>query len=171
MSEEQNGAVFDDQAEAQRLFFDEIIRMNDRGHSTTALIAAAAIDNFLEKAIKARMPNLDKDLSAKLFSGYGPFATFSAKIDTAYAMGIVDKSVFSDIHIIKAIRNAFAHPRGAQIVTFSDPVFDKLFAKWPDFKPNLDKPMFLQTKFKDILERMHPAIISGARAGLQLVED
>ncbi|SDN84685.1 hypothetical protein [Ensifer sp. YR511] len=170
MSEGEQVIEDDPEAEGRRLFLEELQRMNERGHSTTALVAASALENFLEKAIKARMPHLNNELAGKLFDGYGPFATFSAKIDTAYAMAIIDRSVFKDIHVVREIRNVFAHPDGAAIVTFAHPKLDRIFSKWQDYRPNIDKPMFLQVKFKDILERMKPAINSGVQARPGIVE-
>jgi DNA-binding MltR family transcriptional regulator len=57
---------------------------------------------------------LAKDLFDK-----GPLGTFSAKIDLARAMGILDEAAQSDLRAIKAVRNVFAHAENP--VRFTSP--------------------------------------------------
>jgi DNA-binding MltR family transcriptional regulator len=57
------------------------------------------------------MPNLTKKKRAKLFSGFGPFSSLAAKIDVSFAMALIDKSLANDLHTLRDIRNAFAHPK------------------------------------------------------------
>lgn len=45
----------------------------------------------------------------RLFEGNGPLATLSAKIDLARLLGLVTETIRSDLHIIRDIRNEFAH--------------------------------------------------------------
>ena len=56
---------------------------SDRG---CVLSAAAFLDNELGKLLKSVLVQDDK-LSKVLFEGYGPLATFSARIDLAYIKG------------------------------------------------------------------------------------
>jgi hypothetical protein len=44
-----------------------------------------------------------------MFKGYGPLATFSAKIELAYLMGVISAQERRDLLIIKDVRNEFAH--------------------------------------------------------------
>jgi hypothetical protein len=48
----------------------------------------------------------------RLFGSYGPVATFAAKIDMAYALGITMEAIHVELNKIRKIRNVFAHTRG-----------------------------------------------------------
>jgi hypothetical protein len=45
----------------------------------------------------------------KLFKGYGPFASFSAKINLAVLVGVVPMDLAKNLHRMREIRNEFAH--------------------------------------------------------------
>lgn len=77
----------------------------DRG---CALMAAAYLEYELEKLIKSNLVN-DKKVLKVLFSSNGYLATFSSKIDLAYMLGLISPDVRSDLHILRKIRNEFAH--------------------------------------------------------------
>ena len=48
-------------------------------------------------------------VAAPLFEGHGAFAIFSARIDTAYLLGLLPSSARLDLHLVRKIRNDFAH--------------------------------------------------------------
>lgn len=75
------------------------------------------------------MPNLPKELKDKLYKGYGPLSTFSAKIDTAFALGLVTSEVNKTLNAVKIIRNAFAH--SDEILTFEHEKIQKLKGALP----------------------------------------
>ncbi|PSM18157.1 hypothetical protein [Nitratireductor sp. StC3] len=145
--------------EAQNIFWQEITRLNENAQSTTAILTAASLDSFLQTIITSKMPKLNADLRDKMFSGYGPFSSFSAKIDSAYAMGLIDKTMHTEMHIVRRIRNEFSHPKDFRPVTFQHPALKTIFEKFADYTDhNVDKSMFLTVKFKDMLKRLQPAI-------------
>lgn len=45
----------------------------------------------------------------RLFVGNGPLSTFSSKIDLCSLLGMINGTIKSDLHIIREIRNEFAH--------------------------------------------------------------
>ena len=51
----------------------------------------------------------DEKVIDSLFSGYGPLSTFSAYIDIVYALGHIPKELHREFHLIRKIRNHFAH--------------------------------------------------------------
>jgi DNA-binding MltR family transcriptional regulator len=83
---------------------------SDRG---AAIVAAALLETQLETAIKKLLRDLalkkGVSLFDRLFKGYGPLATSGAKIDMAYALESIDEESYHDLHVIRAIRNDFAH--------------------------------------------------------------
>ena len=83
----------------------EIDRQEDRA---AAIIAAAFFEDRLTLAIRERLVD-DPRVVNPLFKGTGPLATFSAKIDLAYLLGIYGAPQRSILHAIRNIRNEFAH--------------------------------------------------------------
>ncbi len=87
---------------------------SDRG---CVLSATAFLENELGRLLKSVLVQDDKLLKV-LFEGYGPLATFSARIDLAYGLGYIAPLQRRDLHLIRKIRNIFAHRTGE--VTFDD---------------------------------------------------
>lgn len=83
----------------------ELENQSDRG---VAIIGTAWLEEQLQVAIKSRLED-DKATWSRLFENSGPIATFSARIDLARLLGIVDQDVYSDLQMIRKIRNDFAH--------------------------------------------------------------
>jgi hypothetical protein len=77
----------------------------DTGH---AILTAARLDNLLQLLLLAHMPPMSNVLAADLFER-GALSTFSAKIDLARALGLIDIATRRDLRAIKNVRNVFAH--------------------------------------------------------------
>ncbi|MDX2501140.1 MAG: MltR family transcriptional regulator [Deltaproteobacteria bacterium] len=70
-------------------------------------MAAAYLDEALKDMLASYMVN-DKRLIKDLFNGQGALATFSSRINIAFALGKLSKEAKNDLHIIRKIRNEFA---------------------------------------------------------------
>ncbi len=132
------------QTDFARLAFSEIVKLFLRhsnldigpavlsltGHSTTeelqqtlsgesdrgcTLMAAAFLDSALGILLRAILLNRPQILD-ELLQGTGPLATFSSRIEIAYVLGLIGPEVRRDLHMIRRIRNEFAHC--AQGITF-----------------------------------------------------
>jgi DNA-binding MltR family transcriptional regulator len=77
----------------------------DRG---CALMAAAYLDFELQRLLEATFLE-NKKISKVLFDYNGPLSNFSSKIDIAYMMGLISDLARRDLHILRKIRNDFAH--------------------------------------------------------------
>jgi DNA-binding MltR family transcriptional regulator len=85
---------------------------SDRG---CVIFCASLIEAQLESLLRSR---LRKDRAASkvvesLFRIYAPFSTFSAKIQVAYALGIIPDRMHKQLLMVKKLRNDFAHDNGA----------------------------------------------------------
>jgi hypothetical protein len=95
--------------EALDAFEKELYGTSDR---VTAVMLGATVETALEKLLASRMrKDLNSDERSKLFGFEGAVGTFSAKIIVAYAMKIIGPITYSDLNIIKLLRNEFAHSR------------------------------------------------------------
>jgi DNA-binding MltR family transcriptional regulator len=69
---------------------------------------SALIEEQLANAIKQEL-FLDDGEEADLLENTGPLATFSARIDFGYALGLYGKKAKRDLNLVREIRNAFVH--------------------------------------------------------------
>ena len=92
--------MLDDYNEFQKSYKDE----SDR---SVVILAGSFIEMTLEKYL--RMKLVDSESVAQLFSGYAPLATFSAKIEVGFALGLLPVHVYQDLKVVKKLRNIFAH--------------------------------------------------------------
>src|SRR5262249_55456349 len=94
---------------------------SDRG---TALIAVAWVDDSLEACLRAffrdekNAGDRHQRIVDALLQSDGPLGSFASRIKLAYLLGIITVSLYSDLEIMRKIRNSFAH--GRQTVRFSD---------------------------------------------------
>jgi DNA-binding MltR family transcriptional regulator len=77
----------------------------DRG---VALVCAAYLEHELESLLRKYFVD-DAKISDSLFEPSGPLGTFSAKIDLILALGVVSPEVHRSLHLVRKIRNEFAH--------------------------------------------------------------
>ncbi|WP_439893221.1 hypothetical protein ACS7SF_25360 (plasmid) [Ralstonia sp. 25C] len=96
---------------------------SDRG---CGLMGASYVDNRLEELLKKRL-RLNSDLKARMFDYSGPLGSFSARINMAYAIGLLPGNLRTELHVIRDIRNVFAH--SAAHLTFDTPEIAKLAAR------------------------------------------
>ena len=95
----------------QREHWDEVFRTEFERESDRAcvILAAAMLDQSLETLLKARLVPISKP-DNDLFNGvYAPLSTFDARIDTTHRIGLISTNLCRDLHIIRKIRNDFAH--------------------------------------------------------------
>ncbi|QPZ89777.1 hypothetical protein AKL02_001995 [Thioclava electrotropha] len=78
---------------------------SDRGR---ALVAASLVEEMLEEVLRGFF--LETSATKKLFTDpNAPLSTFSAKASASRALGLISCQEYSDIDLIRKIRNAFAH--------------------------------------------------------------
>jgi len=71
-------------------------------------MAGAFLDDRLKLLIEGSL--IDEPKLKKEFLGFnGPAGTFSSRIDYAYLTSLIARSVHSDLHLIRKIRNEFGH--------------------------------------------------------------
>lgn len=93
------------QAEKIILFSMGLKEESDRG---SVLMSAAFLDEYLSSLLKANFIDDEKTFT-DLCNGTGGLATFSAKIELCYLLGLISLETRRDLNIIRRIRNEFAH--------------------------------------------------------------
>lgn len=144
-----------------------LIGESDRG---AVILAATSIEDVLEWAILARLPNLLLDAESRdsVFGHNGSLGTFSSKITMAYAMGVIDKAGRREIDLIREMRNACAHAR--MPISFEmDVLADIARQVIPELLPHIAKPVdpkWLRHAFVLKCVFLCQYIISGKRADI-----
>lgn len=87
------------------VFRSSLDRETDRG---VALICAAYVEDQLKELLEGEFVDLPKVVD-NLFNHNGPLGTFSAKIDICLVMGLIGQDMHRGLHLIRKIRNTFAH--------------------------------------------------------------
>lgn len=106
----------------------ELEHQSDRG---AAIVGVAWVEEELQAAIESFLEQ-DKKAWDRLFGRSGPLGTLSSKIDLACLLGMSTKVITSDLHILRELRNVFAHTIAAKdntALTFGSPhIKDKCLA-------------------------------------------
>jgi hypothetical protein len=86
-------------------FLEEFQKETDRA---AAVLAVAYIDDRLKELLLSKFVG-SQNFVEDLFSAERPLSSVSAKVSVAYAVGLVSLPVAQDLHLIRRIRNDFAH--------------------------------------------------------------
>lgn len=74
------------------------------------LVLTSTIEDILEEALLAKMRQpLSGNFKRRLFQGYGPLGSFSAKVDLAFALEIINEETHLELRVLRDLRNEFAH--------------------------------------------------------------
>ena len=86
-------------------FYSEFKNENDRA---AVILGTSKLDLLLyQLLVKFLVPNVGSE--DELFDGDAPLSTFHAKIQMAYRLGLIDRNFVRALHLIRKIRNSFAH--------------------------------------------------------------
>lgn len=100
--------------------------MHPLADTSIVIMSVTVLEGWVETVIKTKMRGLSNSLHERIFRGYGPLSSFSAKIDVGFALGLFDEAIHRDLRALKDIRNAFAHT--------SSPMHFKSAALAPEFQ-------------------------------------
>lgn len=95
----------DEALKRQIALIEELEHQSDRG---AAIVGAAWVEESIAYAIQQVLEKETKSWE-RLFGPNAPLSTFSAKIDLARLLGLMTNTIRSDLHIVRDIRNEFAH--------------------------------------------------------------
>jgi hypothetical protein len=88
-------------------FLEELKTQSDRG---VAVVAAAMLEELLELIILARLIEIPSRRKEALFDKMNaPLSSLSAKIEVAFALGVINEGARTAMHLVREVRNKFAH--------------------------------------------------------------
>lgn len=93
---------------------DFFLKLRAESDAALVVLATSYIDTQLTAAWTRNMPGKSNNAIAGLMDNSGPLATMSSKIRLAHALDWMSDEMNTDLHIIRKIRNKFAHDPYAQ---------------------------------------------------------
>jgi DNA-binding MltR family transcriptional regulator len=136
-----------------------------------AVLGAPYVEAALERLFRSR---LIVDAPKELFKARGPLSDFAGKIDLAYSLGWIPESLRNDLHIVRRIRNDFAHDPN-HTLSFSDPsVRDRInnFSVRSQFEALIEEATSLCTdpsRAATMQEEMREGLLGTPRKRIELV--
>jgi DNA-binding MltR family transcriptional regulator len=100
-----NSATLQELLKSLPVVFDELEKSNDRG---VVLSASQYVDEHLRQLLLGYFVD-DSKVTERLMDFDNAIGTFSARINVAYACGLLRPDMYADLHTIREIRNQFAH--------------------------------------------------------------
>lgn len=89
-----------------QILHDEFRKESDRA---AVVLTASIMDELLRTVLAARLVPVTSS-SDELFDGANaPLGTFSSRIEMSYRLGLISVKFARDLHLIRKIRNDFAH--------------------------------------------------------------
>jgi hypothetical protein len=97
--------------------YDSIVELyHNESDRAAAVLAGSVLEKYLGDHIRLFL--VDHPSVDELFRGYGPFSSFAARINTAFALGLLTEKMRDDCNYIRKIRNHFSHhPAEASFLT------------------------------------------------------
>ena len=95
-----------DEREFAHRFLPEFAKETDRG---CVLIVAVMAEGLLEKMLKKKLVQISTSEDPLFDVPYAPLRSLSTKIDFAYRLGLINKKLCRNLHILRKIRNLFSH--------------------------------------------------------------
>jgi hypothetical protein len=80
-------------------------------NAETALRAGSLVHETLEIALRWKLLVEKKPVNDRMFKGNGTLATFEKRINEAHRLKLIDDVTREDAHLVRRIRNEFAHTR------------------------------------------------------------
>lgn len=88
------------------IFKEEFAKESDRA---SVILSVAMLDEALATLLRSRLIAVTSADDSLLDGAYAPISSFSARVDLAYRVGLISVQFCRDLHIIRRIRNEFAH--------------------------------------------------------------
>lgn len=86
--------------------FEQFDKESDRA---AVILVASILDENLQTLLKSYLVPIPSSTDSLFDSATSPLSNFSSKIDASYRLGLISGKFARDLHLIRKIRNSFAH--------------------------------------------------------------
>jgi DNA-binding MltR family transcriptional regulator len=116
--------------------------LSTRGDSGHVLLSTAITEERIELLLLSHFQKLSNTVAKRLFDG--PLSSLAAKIDLAYALGLIETETHRDLRTLVEIRNEFAHSR--KYMSLLSPEMVKLCRKFNGWHLGADSRELLDAR-------------------------
>lgn len=82
---------------------------NQESDRACVILTVSIIDELLTSILKMKLVDQHSSNDTLFDGANAPFSNFNSKIDISYRLGVLSSRLCRDIHLIRRIRNEFAH--------------------------------------------------------------
>ena len=137
-----------------------------------AIVAVAVLDSALAEILALRLKSIDKEVESFLGlngDGRAPVASFGARIQLAFLLGILTPRDAEILRTMKGIRNEFAHRINVEFLSpFILPKTTKLLSLWTEISEHISKSGSIRGS-PERLEALRQMLPQEAEAGQGLL--
>lgn len=138
---------------------ENVAPLRQRAHAVSGLLLTGRLDDILKRLLTSAMRPITPKFSKAIFRGYGPLSSLNARIDLAYAFKLVDEETHHDLHVIRDIRNKFAHPKeGEDYPTFESLDVVEMSKRFKQWSAECDVGELFVARVVECARRMKPTI-------------
>lgn len=92
------------------VYFDRIHKeLDEDSDRAVVIVATAMVDDALKELINAKLLPAKNKEHCIISNPSSPLGTFSSRINACYQIGLISESMHRDLHILRKLRNDFAH--------------------------------------------------------------
>jgi DNA-binding MltR family transcriptional regulator len=94
-----------------KVHWHDVLLNEFKGESDRAcvILAASLLDNALLALLQSKLAPCAGSNDALFDGANAPLSTFSSRIDASYRLGLISARFCRDLHLVRRIRNEFAH--------------------------------------------------------------
>jgi DNA-binding MltR family transcriptional regulator len=98
-------------AEALKKYGGNLVDVVRDTNADTMIRVSSLMEETFELAIRMAMLKADQKVNERMFKRDGELATLEKKMNKAKELNLLDDAAFKDAHLVRKIRNKFAHRR------------------------------------------------------------
>jgi hypothetical protein len=106
-----------------------------------AILGAVLVEHELEASLRGRLRLPDDKIWEEMVDERGPLSTLARKIAIGHALRLYDPAFRDNLHIVRSVRNAFAHSK--RLIDFNHPLVSREIKK-------IKMPKRQRRKFRNI---------------------
>ncbi len=102
----------DEMSEALKKYGVNLIDVVRDTNADTMIRVSSLMEGIFELAIRTKMLKTGQKVNGRVFKHDGELATLEKKVNKAKELNLLDDVTFKDAHLVRRIRNRFAHRSG-----------------------------------------------------------
>jgi hypothetical protein len=142
-------------ASAAECLVETLHTLANQNDTPYVIVAASALEDLLTVVL------CDNRRYLTLVEVSGRFLTFSAKINIAYKLNLIDDDLLNYLNVIRNVRNVFAHARGPLRFGSANPTLNEAFKGFLGWTESSDQRVLFDERLKACIQTLNSRLDSG----------